>query len=104
VVRANTLVAQPPRPTSTASANTFELFVENAVFLVNLLSHTIFFNPLVVPNLGPCRLPMTDRSGPRLGLIFGATLRMRVGQNNDQGRQDKYPNQNRAHGWLLFNL
>jgi hypothetical protein len=39
---------------------------------------------LVVPNLGPCRLPMTDRSGPRLALIFDATLRMRVGQNNNQ--------------------
>jgi hypothetical protein len=58
--------------------NTLELSVENAVFLVNLLSHTIFARPLVVPNLGLCRLPMADRSGPRVALIFGATLRMRV--------------------------
>jgi hypothetical protein len=43
----------------------------------------------VVPNLGPRRLPMADRSGPRMALIFGATLRMRVGQNNDQGQRKK---------------
>jgi hypothetical protein len=72
------------RSTLTPSANTFELSVENAVFLVNLLSHTVL-GPLVVPNLGPCRLPMTDRSGPRLALIFDATLRLRAGQNDDQG-------------------
>jgi len=91
-------------PTSTPSADTFELLVENAVFLVNLLSHPIFLRPLVVSNLGPCRLPMADRSGPRMALILGAALRVRMGQSNDPGRQHKYPNQNRAHGWLLFTL
>jgi hypothetical protein len=79
----------PSRPTSTPSANTLELSVEDAVFLVDLLSHTILVCPLVVPNLGPRRLPMADRSGPRMALVFGATLRIRVGQNNDQGQQKK---------------
>jgi hypothetical protein len=80
-----------PRPTSTPSANTLELSVENAVFLVDLLSHTIFGCPLVIPNLGPRRLAMADRSGPRVALIFGATLRMRAGQNNDQRDSKNIP-------------
>jgi hypothetical protein len=39
-----------------------------------------------------------------MALILGTSLRMSMGQNNDPGRQHKYPYQNRAHGWLVSNL
>ena len=52
----------------------------------------------------PRATAMADRSGPRMALILGAALRVRMGQSNDPGRQHKYPNQNQAHGWLLFTL
>jgi hypothetical protein len=60
-----------PRPTSTASANTFTLSVENAVFLINLLSHAIFLRRLVVPNLG--RMLAADGRLERIGkaLVVG---------------------------------
>jgi hypothetical protein len=49
------------------------------------LIHAIFLRPLVVPNLGLCRLAMADRSGPSMALILRASLRIRGGQHNDPG-------------------
>ena len=51
----------PFRSLSTPSAHTFELLVEQPIFLVNLLSQTTFVKLIVTLSVVLCWLPVTDR-------------------------------------------
>jgi hypothetical protein len=74
--------------------------VEQPIFLVNLFSQRTVV--IVVLNVAPCRLPMTNRGLLMAELVSRAALSIGGVPHKDRGRQQNYSNKNPVHRHLLL--